>query len=152
MYETAHVTHFFDEPTNTLSYVVRDPNSAACAIVDSVLNLDYASGTISYEGADAIIGHIRREKLELQWILETHVHADHLSAAPYLQERLGGKIAIGAEITDRAERVRQGLQRGNGLSSATAASSTCFSTMATRSRSAASRGSPCTRPATRRPA
>jgi glyoxylase-like metal-dependent hydrolase (beta-lactamase superfamily II) len=98
MSETAHVTHFFDEPTNTLSYVVRDPNSTACAVVDSVLNLDYASGTISYEGADAIIEHIQREKLELQWILETHVHADHLSAAPYIQERLGGRIAIGSEI------------------------------------------------------
>lgn len=95
----AQVTHFFDEPTNTLSYIVKDPNSASCAIIDSVLNLDYASGTISYDGADAIIAHITREKLELEWILETHVHADHLSAAPYLQARLGGQIAIGSSIT-----------------------------------------------------
>ncbi len=99
MYERADVTHFFDEPTNTLSYVIRDPDSTACAVVDSVLNLDYASGTISYEGADAIIEHIRGQGLELEWILETHVHADHLSAAPYIKEKLGGSIAIGSEIT-----------------------------------------------------
>lgn len=99
MHARADVTHFFDEPTNTLSYVVRDPGSNACAIVDSVLNLDYPSGTVSYEGADAIIEHVRREGLEVQWILETHVHADHLSAAPYLQKRLGGKVAIGWQIT-----------------------------------------------------
>ncbi|MEM1188155.1 MAG: MBL fold metallo-hydrolase [Pseudomonadota bacterium] len=99
MYETADVTHFFDEPTNTLSYVVRDPGSRACAIVDSVLNLDYASGTVSYEGADAIIEHINRHGLELEYILETHVHADHLSAAPYIRKRLGGRIAIGSGIT-----------------------------------------------------
>lgn len=99
MHNKADVTHFFDEPTNTLSYVVRDPKSDACAIVDSVLNLDYPSGTISYSGADAILEHVRAQGLNVQWILETHVHADHLSAAPYLQNRLGGKIAIGSEIT-----------------------------------------------------
>lgn len=95
----ADVTHFFDETTNTLSYVVRDPQSNACAIVDSVLNLDYPSGTISYESADDIINHVQRLGLDVEWILETHVHADHLSAAPYLQQELGGQIAIGAEIT-----------------------------------------------------
>jgi glyoxylase-like metal-dependent hydrolase (beta-lactamase superfamily II) len=93
------VTHFFDEPTNTLSYVVQDPESRACAIVDSVLNLDYPSGTVSYEGADTLIAFIRGRDLEVQWILETHVHADHLSAAPYLQQEVGGQIAIGAAIT-----------------------------------------------------
>lgn len=93
------VTHFFDETTNTLSYVVKDPDSAACAIVDSVLDLDYPSGTITYTGADAIIDFVRRERLEVVLILETHVHADHLSAAPYLQQELGGKIAIGSHIT-----------------------------------------------------
>jgi glyoxylase-like metal-dependent hydrolase (beta-lactamase superfamily II) len=97
-YAPAEVTHFFDAPTNTLSYVVRDPNSQACAIVDSVLDLDFASGTICYDSADAIIDHVRREKLEVEWILETHVHADHLSAAPYLKEHLGGKVAIGSQI------------------------------------------------------
>jgi len=93
------VAPFYDEPTNTLSYVVQDPGSRACAVIDSVLNLDYASGTISYEGADAIIAFIRERDLELQWLLETHVHADHLSAAPYIQQRLGGRIAIGSAIT-----------------------------------------------------
>lgn len=95
----ADVTPFFDEPTNTLSYVVRDPQSRACAVVDSVMNLDYPSGSISFEGADAIIEYIRSNELELEWILETHVHADHLSAAPYLQQHLGGKIAIGHAIS-----------------------------------------------------
>ncbi len=93
------VTPFFDEPTNTLSYVVKDPDSNACAIVDSVLNLDYASGTITFEGADAIIEYIKSNNLELDWILETHVHADHLSAAPYIQQQLGGRIAIGGAIS-----------------------------------------------------
>ncbi|MFK8041132.1 MBL fold metallo-hydrolase [Congregibacter sp.] len=99
MTATADVTHFFDAPTNTLTYVVKDPDSNACAIVDSVLNLDYPSGTVSYEGADTVIDHIQTQGLSLEWILETHVHADHLSAAPYLQQKLGGKIAIGSEIT-----------------------------------------------------
>lgn len=99
MQQHPQITHFFDEPTNTLSYIVKDPDSSACAIVDSVLDLDYASGTISYDSANAIIKYIRDNKLDLQWIFETHVHADHLSAAPYLQQTLGGRIAIGAEIT-----------------------------------------------------
>ena len=93
------VTPFFDEPTNTLSYVVKDPGSDACAIVDSVLNLDYPSGTISFDGADAIIAYIESNRLSLEWILETHVHADHLSAAPYIQQQLGGRIAIGQSIS-----------------------------------------------------
>ena len=96
--DAAVVMPFYDEPTSTLSYVVQDPHSRACAVIDSVMNLDYPSGTISFEGADAIIEYIGNKGLELQWILETHVHADHLSAAPYLQQRLGGKIAIGHAI------------------------------------------------------
>ncbi len=84
------VTTFFDEPTNTLSYVVRDPASNACAVIDSVMNLDYPSGSIRFTGADQIIAFITEQKLQLEWILETHVHADHLSAAPYIQQRLGG--------------------------------------------------------------
>ena len=93
------VTTFFDEPTNTLSYVVQDPGSNACAVIDSVMNLDYPSGSISFSGADQIIAFITGNKLDLEWILETHVHADHLSAAPYIQQRLGGRIAIGANIS-----------------------------------------------------
>jgi glyoxylase-like metal-dependent hydrolase (beta-lactamase superfamily II) len=93
------VTPFFDEPTNTFSYVVRDPGSTACAIVDSVLDLDYAAGRLAYGHADRMIAFIREGGLELKWQIETHVHADHLSAAPYIQERIGGKIGIGANIT-----------------------------------------------------
>ncbi len=95
----SHVTAFFDEATNTVSYVVKDPSGSACAIIDSVLDFDYASGRTSFASADRIIEHVRSEGLEPLWILETHVHADHLSAAPYLQQELGGKIGIGAEIS-----------------------------------------------------
>ncbi len=94
------VTPFFDEPTNTFSYVVKDPDSHACAILDSVLDFDYAAGHTDVRSADAIIAFIEREGLSVEWLLETHVHADHLSAAPYLQEKLGGKTAIGARIVD----------------------------------------------------
>lgn len=93
------VLAFFDEPTNTFSYVVKDQASSACAVVDSVMEIDYAAGRLGLNGADKIIDYIRSQNLELQWIIETHVHADHLSAAPYIQEKLGGKIGIGAEIT-----------------------------------------------------
>ncbi len=93
-----HVTAFFDRATNTVSYVVKDPASSACAIIDSVLDFDYASGRTSLASADRVIEHVRGEGLAPAWILETHVHADHLSAAPYLQQELGGKIGIGAEI------------------------------------------------------
>ena len=93
------VTAFFDQDTETFSYVVKDPQSSACAVVDSVLNIDYPSGTISHEGADAIIHWIREHDLKLEWLIETHVHADHLTAAPYIQEHLGGKIGIGKNIT-----------------------------------------------------
>ena len=92
------VTAFFDEPTFTVSYVVADPETKACAVVDSVLDFDPASGRTNTESADEIIDFIQKKDLKVEWILETHVHADHLSAAPYLQEKLGGKIAIGAEI------------------------------------------------------
>ena len=94
------VMPFFDEQTNTFSYVVKDPFSQACAIVDSVMEIDYPSGRLSLRGAEEIIRYIRHHNLELQWIIETHVHADHLSAAPYLQGQLGGKIGIGNKITD----------------------------------------------------
>lgn len=93
-----NVTSFFDEATHTYSYVVRDPGSSACAIIDSVLNFDYASGRTGTASADAIVDFVVRESLSVEWILETHVHADHLSAAPYLLARLGGKTGIGEHI------------------------------------------------------
>ena len=93
------VTAFFDEATNTVSYVVKDPGSNACAVVDSVMYIDYAAGRIAYESADAIIAFIRDKGLELEWLIETHVHADHLSGAPYIQSKLGGRIGIGDRIT-----------------------------------------------------
>lgn len=93
------VEAFFDEATNTISYVVKDPSSNACAIIDSVMDIDYAAGRITYEHADALIAHVQANGLDLQWIIETHVHADHLSAAPYIQEKLGGKMGVGENIT-----------------------------------------------------
>lgn len=93
------VTHFFDEPTNTFSYVVRDPSSKACAIIDSVLDFDYAAGRTDTRSAEDIIAFVRDNGLQVEWILETHVHADHLSAAPYLHEQLGGKTGVGVKIT-----------------------------------------------------
>ncbi len=93
------VTAFFDEATNTVSYVVRDPAGRKTAIVDSVLDFDHASGRTSTASADAILDFVNENGLEVEWLLETHVHADHLSAAPYLQEKLGGKIGIGEKIT-----------------------------------------------------
>lgn len=92
------VTSFFDEDTFTVSHVVRDPGSKACAIIDSVLDYDPSSGRTSRTSADALINYVKSEGLEVQWLLETHAHADHLSAAPYLQEQLGGELAIGHEI------------------------------------------------------
>ena len=95
---TPEVVPFFDAPTNTISYIVKDPNSNACAVIDSVMDFDYASGTITYEGADKIISHIQDNGWTLEWLIETHVHADHLSAAPYIQSILGGKLGIGDQI------------------------------------------------------
>lgn len=92
------VTAFFDEATFTASYVIADPNSGIAAIVDSVLDFDQAAGRTASTAADAIVAHVRAQSLTVEWLLETHAHADHLSAAPYLQERLGGRIAIGAAI------------------------------------------------------
>ncbi|SFR08540.1 MBL fold metallo-hydrolase [Poseidonocella sedimentorum] len=96
---TPRIETFFDAPTNTFTYVVKDPASDACAVIDSVLDFDYAAGHLSFESADRVIDYIRAEGLKLEWIIETHVHADHLSAAPYIQEKLGGKIGVGEKIT-----------------------------------------------------
>jgi glyoxylase-like metal-dependent hydrolase (beta-lactamase superfamily II) len=91
---------FFDPATWTLTYIVKDPNSSSCAIIDSVLDYEAASGRTKTESADKVIAMIQSEGLAVEWILETHVHADHLSAAPYLHNKLGGKIGIGAHIID----------------------------------------------------
>ena len=93
------VTAFFDQATFTVSFVVKDPNGAACAIVDSVLDFDYASGHTDTKSADEVIQYVKDNNLEVQWLLESHVHADHLSAAPYIQKQVGGKIGIGDRIT-----------------------------------------------------
>lgn len=93
------VQTFFDQNTNTFSYVAKDPNSEFCAVIDPVLDFDYAAGRVSYNGADKLIRHIKKNELQLEWLIETHVHADHLSAAPYIQSTLGGKIGIGKNIS-----------------------------------------------------
>jgi glyoxylase-like metal-dependent hydrolase (beta-lactamase superfamily II) len=98
-----HVEAFFDEATYSISYVVVEPQGSACAIIDSVLDYDPASGRTNTASADEIVEYVRGRGLEVVWILETHVHADHLSAAPYLQEALGGRTAIGSRI----QRVQQ---------------------------------------------
>ena len=97
------ITAFFDVSTNTISYAVCDPITKSCALIDSVMDIDYASGRITHDNADRIVDYITKNELTLDWIIETHVHADHLSAAPYLQEKLGGKIGISARITEVQE-------------------------------------------------
>jgi glyoxylase-like metal-dependent hydrolase (beta-lactamase superfamily II) len=93
------VKAFFDTSTYTVSYVVKDPESTSCAIIDSVLGFDAASGRTSTTLADEIVAYVRDHGLRVEWILETHVHAEHLSAAPYLKDMLGGKTGIGEKIT-----------------------------------------------------
>jgi glyoxylase-like metal-dependent hydrolase (beta-lactamase superfamily II) len=92
------VKAFFDKATSTVSYVVKDPHSNACAIIDSVMDIDYAAGRISYDSANAIIRYVEDHHLKVEWLIETHAHADHLSAAPYIQRKLGGKLGIGENI------------------------------------------------------
>lgn len=95
---TPKVQAFFDDQTFTVSYVVHEPEGRACAIVDSVLDFDHASGRTGTKAADVIVEYVQTNDLKVEWVLESHVHADHLSAAPYLQEKLGGKIGIGDQI------------------------------------------------------
>ena len=92
------IAGFFDEATNTVSYVVHDPKTGEAAIIDSVLDFDAASGRTSNGSADRMIEYVTSNNLKVTWLVETHAHADHISAAPYLQERLGGKLAIGRDI------------------------------------------------------
>ncbi|MDY3197536.1 MAG: MBL fold metallo-hydrolase [Pseudomonadaceae bacterium] len=94
-----NVEAFFDPVTFTYSYVVTDPMSKRCAIIDSVLDYDPAAGRTSYKNADRLIAYVRKQQLQVDWLLETHVHADHLSAAAYIKRELGGKLAIGENIT-----------------------------------------------------
>ena len=93
------VKSFFDDNTNTVTYVVSDPTTGACAIIDPVLDYDAAAARTATKSADAVIDHVRRAGLTCEWVLETHVHADHLSAAPYICKVVGGKLAIGDRIT-----------------------------------------------------
>lgn len=95
----ADIQHFFDENTNTFSYVVSDPVTLQCAIIDSVLDYDPASATTTTTHADEIIAYINKNELTVEWILETHVHADHLTASQYLKSQLGGKIAMSHKIS-----------------------------------------------------
>ena len=92
------VKAFFDPPSHTFSYVVHDPLSMRAAVIDSVLDYDAASGRTRHDSADAIIAYVRERGLTLAWVIDTHVHADHLSAGPYLKAQLGGALAIGEQI------------------------------------------------------
>ncbi|NJM36247.1 MAG: MBL fold metallo-hydrolase [Rhodomicrobium sp.] len=92
------VTGFFDPETNTVSYVVKDPGSDACAIIDAVMDIDYAAGHVSHGSADKIVAFVWERGLRTEWLIETHAHADHLSAAPYIQGQLGGRLGIGEHI------------------------------------------------------
>ena len=92
------IAGFFDEATNTVSYVVHDPKTSEAAIIDSVLDFEAASGRTSNGSADRIVEYVTSNNLKVTWLIETHAHADHISAAPYLQTKLGGKLAIGREI------------------------------------------------------
>jgi len=91
---------FFDHDSNTVSYVVNDLTTKKAAIIDSVLDFDYASGVIGYNHADTIIDYVVSQNIDVEWLIETHVHADHLSAAPYIQQKLGGKIGISERISE----------------------------------------------------
>lgn len=92
------VAAFHDPETGTVSYVVKDPGSDHCAIIDPVMDFDFAAGRTSFHSADAIVSHVRGARLAVDWLIETHAHADHLSASPYIQGKLGGRIGIGENI------------------------------------------------------
>ena len=96
---TPDVKAFFDEATFTITYVVSCPETRRCAVIDSVLDYDPKSGRTSTRSADDVVSYVKIENLTVDWLLETHAHADHLSAAPYLKRELGGQIAIGEHIT-----------------------------------------------------
>ena len=111
----SRVQHFYDQDTSTFTYVVSDPNSGVAAIVDPVLNLDSASGTLGTRSADKVVRYVRDQGLSLQYILETHIHADHLSSALYIREQLGGKLMIGSQITAVQENFGTIFAEGDGF-------------------------------------
>tara|TARA_Y100001951_G_scaffold97305_1_gene96891 strand:+ start:1230 stop:1679 length:450 start_codon:yes stop_codon:yes gene_type:complete len=147
----AHVEPFFDPTTFTYSYVVSDTQTCQCAVIDSVLDYDPASGRTSHATAQRLVDHVREHDLKVQWLLETHVHADHLSAAPYLRQQLGGQLAIGDRITVVQGTFGKLFNAGSTLRPMAASSTTC-STMAIPFRSATSRRAPSIPPAIPRPA
>ncbi|AND70316.1 beta-lactamase [Dyella thiooxydans] len=109
------VKAFFDEPSNTFSYVVSDPATRRAAVIDSVLDYDAASGRTRHDSADAIVAWVREHDLTVDWVIDTHVHADHLSAAPYIQQQLGGKLGIGAHIRTVQETFGKLFNAGTGF-------------------------------------
>lgn len=98
IHQVPEVIPFFDSASGSFSYIVKDPESQSCAIIDSVLDFDYAAGQVAYQSANRIIDFVRSNELKVELLMETHIHADHLSAAPYLQQELGGNIAIGKNV------------------------------------------------------
>ena len=98
--KASEIKAFFDHDSNTVSYVVSDLATRKAVIIDSVLDFDYASGMIRYNHADMIIDYVVSQNIDVEWLIETHVHADHLSAAPYIQQKLGGKIGISERISE----------------------------------------------------
>jgi len=109
------VQHFFDEATSTFTYVVSDAETGLAAVIDPVLDLDYASGTLTTRSADEVIQYIRAHNLSLQYILETHIHADHLSSAPFIREQLGGEVVIGSQITSVQDTFATIFAEGDGF-------------------------------------
>lgn len=101
--QSPQVQSFFHEATHSFSYVVSDPETKQCAVIDSVLDFDLPSGTLEHTFADTLLAYIKEHDLTVEWVLETHMHADHLSAAMYIKEQAGGKVAIGNHITDVQE-------------------------------------------------
>ena len=109
------VRPFLHQPTGTWSYVVSDPESRAAAVIDPALDFDIHSGLCGTAAADEIVAHVRRERLAVEWILETHAHADHLSAAPHIKASLGGRTAIGAGICQVQQTFRDVFNLGPGF-------------------------------------
>ena len=100
MQSQPHIQAFFDEPTNTVTYLVSDPQTRQAAVIDPVLDYDHRSGKVSTASADRVLEKARDDGLAIVWVLETHAHADHLSAAPYIRQRTNAQVAIGEHIRD----------------------------------------------------